>query len=250
MIKEDTSWGGEANWYDELVEGEGSYQKELILPNLLRLMEIKKGEKILDLGCGQGFFCRAFHEEGASVTGVDLGDELIEIAKSKSPSVIKFFAGNADDLSSFSDSSFDKVSIVLALQNMEKISEVLKEASRVLNPKGKLYLVLNHPAFRIPKKSSWKTDSKNKIYRRTDEYISESRTEIEMHPGKVEESKTVSFHHPLQYYFKNLEKAGFATTRLEEWVSDKKSQDGHMQAEENRTRKEFPLFLVIVAVKV
>lgn len=249
-MNKDTSWGGEAEWYDELVEGEGSYQRDLILPNLLRLMEIKKGEKILDLGCGQGFFCRAFHEEGATVTGIDLGEALIEIAKSKSSPAIKFSAQGAQDLSSFENSVFDKISIVLALQNMEQIPEVLKESNRVLNDGGKLYLVLNHPAFRIAKKSSWDTDSKGKMYRRVDEYISESKTEISMHPGKVEESKTISFHHPLQFYFKNFEKSGFGVVRLEEWVSNRESEAGPKQSEENRVRKEFPLFMSLVLVKL
>ncbi len=213
-------------------------------------MEIEKGDKVLDLGCGQGFFCREFLDEGAQVTGVDLGEELIEIAKSKSSPAINFIVSSADDLSSISNSSFDKVSIVLALQNMGKISEVLKESSRVLNPKGKLYLVLNHPAFRIPKKSSWETDGKQKIYRRIDEYISESKIEIQMHPGGEVKSTTVSFHHPLQFYFKNFEKSGFTVTRLEEWVSNRESEAGPKQPEENRVRKEFPLFLSLVLTKL
>ncbi len=40
--KAPTSWGNVAEWYDETVEQKGSYQKDLILPNLLRLMDIRK----------------------------------------------------------------------------------------------------------------------------------------------------------------------------------------------------------------
>ena len=35
-----TSWDGVAKWYNDLLHGEGTYQKELILPNLLRLLKI------------------------------------------------------------------------------------------------------------------------------------------------------------------------------------------------------------------
>ncbi|MBI5401095.1 MAG: methyltransferase domain-containing protein [Candidatus Yonathbacteria bacterium] len=79
-----TSWGGVAYWYDTLLAGDDTYQAQVILPNLLRAMVIKKGERVLDLGCGQGFFSRAFFNEGAVVTGVDLSKELIAIAKKNS----------------------------------------------------------------------------------------------------------------------------------------------------------------------
>ena len=71
-----------------------------------------------------------------------------------------------------------------------------------------------------------------------------------MNPGQVKSEKTISFHHPLQFYFKALEKAGFVVTRLEEWTSHKESEKGPRAGAENRARKEFPLFLFLEAVKV
>ena len=89
---EDTSWNTVSSWYDELVEsGEGTYQSDCILPNVLRLLELKKGEKVLDLGFGQGFFSREFFKSGAEVTGVDLSKNLITLAEKQSPKEITFF---------------------------------------------------------------------------------------------------------------------------------------------------------------
>ena len=114
-------------------------------------------------------------------------------------------------------------------------------------------MVINHPAFRIPKRSSWGWDEKeSKQYRRIDAYMSDEKIEIDMKPGEEMVSKkafTVSFHRPLQVYFKALNKAGFAVTRLEEWISHKSSQPGPRSAEEDRTRKEIPMFLCIEARK-
>jgi len=46
MIKKvNTSWGKAAQWYEKVVDDDNSYQKKVILPNLLRLMDIKKGEQ-------------------------------------------------------------------------------------------------------------------------------------------------------------------------------------------------------------
>ena len=78
MQKKETSWGKVADWYDDMVLSNDSYQKTLILPNLLRVMDIKNGQKILDIGCGQGFFTNEFGRAGAVVTGIDVSPELIE----------------------------------------------------------------------------------------------------------------------------------------------------------------------------
>ena len=60
---------------------------------------------------------------------------------------------------------------------------------------------------------------------------------------------TISFHRPLQVYFKSLAKHGFLVRRLEEWVSHKQSQRGARGATEDRARKEIPLFLMMEALK-
>lgn len=247
---ETTSWGGVAHWYDTLLAGDDTYQTQVILPNLLRAMAIKKGDTVLDLGCGQGFFSRAFFNEGAVVTGVDLSKELIAIAKKSSPQEVSFSASSAEDLSRFADNSFSKIAIVLAVQNMEAPHKVFKECMRVLKPGSSMFIVVNHPAFRVPKDSDWGYDEIKKVqYRRTDRYLSESKVIIEMNPGKTNGATTVSFHRPLQYFFKTLANSRFLVARLEEWISHKESEKGPRQAAENQARKEIPLFMMIEAVK-
>jgi len=242
-----TSWHGVAKWYDDLLSGEGTYQKDLILPNLVRLMAIKKGDVILDLACGQGFFAREFARAGAQVTGVDAAPGLLAIARKNIPEV-RFHSAKADSLPFIPSKSIDKAAIVLALQNIENTAGVFKECARVLKPGGSLYIVLNHPAFRIPKASSWGWDeAQSAQYRRIDKYISESKVEIEMHPGAKNSRTTTSFHRPLQFYFKAMSKAGLAATALEEWNSHRKSQAGPRAKAEDAARKEIPLFLCIVA---
>ena len=73
----DTSWGNVADWYDEVVKGDDSYQKKVILPNILRLVTPRKGLRVLDLACGQGFFSHEMAKAGAEVVGVDISKELI-----------------------------------------------------------------------------------------------------------------------------------------------------------------------------
>ncbi len=249
-MKQDTSWGNVAEWYAALLNDADSYQSQVIMPHLVRMMDIKPGQKILDLACGSGFFSEIFHAEGAQVIGVDISPELIALAQAHASKDISFLVTHAHNLSGISSGSIESIAIVLALQNIKEAKETLLECSRVLQEKGRVYIVLNHPAFRIPGSSSWEWDSSGKQYRRIDQYISEKAIEIAMHPGGNPSEKTVSFHRPLQYYMKIAKTAGFAMTRLEEWISHKSSQKGPKQAEEDRMRKEIPLFMCIELTKL
>jgi ubiquinone/menaquinone biosynthesis C-methylase UbiE len=264
-VPKNTSWESVAGWYDKLLEGEGTYQKELILPNLVRLMGLKRGDEVLDLACGQGFFAREFAARGAVVTGVDASKALIAIArrnavasdgaagagtKSVASGVMTFRDAPADALPFIKNGSVNKTAIVLALQNIENVAGVLRECARVMKSGGELYVVLNHPAFRVPKASGWGWDEKEKVqYRRIDRYLSELKVPIQMHPGDAPKQHTLTFHRPLQFYFKAFNKAGFSVAMMEEWNSHKKSQEGPRSAAEDLARKEIPLFLCLVAIK-
>lgn len=248
---DNTSWGQVASWYDDLLSGGlGTYQAEVILPNLLRLLDIKKGEVVLDLACGQGFFSQRFDASGAKVLAVDISRELIAIGRKNVPSV-NFFVSPAHRLPFIKNGEVDKAVIVLAIQNIKEVAEVFAECARVLRGGGRLIIVMNHPAFRIPGKSSWGFDEKNLVqYRRVDSYMAESKQEIIMNPSAQTKVTTTSFHRPLQFYFKLLAKSGLVVLRLEEWVSNKTSEKGLRSGAENRARKEFPLFLSLEIKKI
>ncbi len=249
--KKNTSWGGVAEWYSELLGKEGTYQKEVVLPNLLRMMNLQKGETILDLACGEGFFSRAFAEFDVKIIGVDVARNLIDIAKKTPSKRIAYKVSAAHKLEFLDSGSIDKVAIILSVQNMEDIQKVFAECARVLKVGGTMHMVMNHPAFRIPKRSSWGWDEKELAqYRRLDAYMSESTEKIQMHPGDKPSEYTLSFHRPLQVYFKNLKKSGLLVRGLEEWISNRKSEPGPRAGEENRIRKEIPLFLTLEIVKV
>lgn len=247
--KPNTSWGSVAEWYSTYLEDTAdSYQRQVIVPNLLRIIGPNKGMRLLDLACGQGFFAREFAKSGAAVVGADISKELIAEAKKLSPKGLPFYATPSHQLDFADDHTFDAVVVVLAIQNIERMAETFAEAARVLAKGGRLVLVLMHPAFRVPKGSGWGWDEEEQCqYRRIDNYLSASRSELVVHPGKSKSPTTVSYHRSMQDISKALFKAGFAITRLEEWVSHKESQKGPRQKAENRARKEIPLFLMLEA---
>ena len=248
--KKETSWGHVANWYHEHVsESDDTYHEKVVKPNLLRVLGDIKGKHILDVACGQGFFARALARESARVTGIDIAPQLVELAKKEGPSDISYLVASADRIP-LPETSFDAAFCVLALQNIKNLSGTLAQVASLLKSGGSFVIVLNHPAFRIPRHTAWGYDSDANIqFRRTDSYLSESAHEIRMHPGSAPDVVTMSYHRPLQLYMKELAKHGFVLAGLEEWISHRMSEKGPRAAAEDRARKEFPLFLMLNARK-
>jgi ubiquinone/menaquinone biosynthesis C-methylase UbiE len=250
-----TSWGKVAGWYKNHLEEDDTYHSKVISPNLFRMMDIKNTDTVAELGCGEGFFTRQIAKLAKKVVGLDLAPELIELAKNKKEDAkisgdLSYVVASADK-TDLPDNFFDKVLIVLALQNMKNLNEVVYEVSRILKKGGRAYIVLNHPTFRIVGQSSWQFDAQKKSqYRRIDSYMTESTNKIDMAPGnKKQEKITYSFHRPLQIYFKAFNKNNLSVLRLEEWISHRKSEKGTRQQAEDIARKEFPLFMALEMVK-
>lgn len=246
-----THWENVAEWYDTLVGHEGSeYHQEVVLPGVLRLLAPEAGETILDVACGQGVLCRLLHGRRARVTGIDASPALIEAARQRGPAEIDYRVGDARKLA-LPAGSFDAAACVLAIQNMHPIRPVFESVARVLEPAGRLVIVMMHPAFRGPKETSWGWDEKLKVqYRRVDRYLVPRKTPIVAHPGSAPEIYTWTFHKPIELYVKAMRQAGLLIDALEEWPSHKQSEPGARAAAENIARKEIPMFLAIRALKV
>lgn len=252
-MNNDTSWGAVADWYDKHLDDANTYHAQVVAPNLLRVVDLQSHESLLELGCGQGFFLEKFSEYSKKLAGVDLAQTLILRAATKGIPA-DLIVGSAEDPKIMQGRTFDVITIILALQNMKNIAAVVSNLSRLLAPGGRVCIVLNHPTFRVPKSSSWGIDTENNVqYRRVDGYLSEQELLIDMAPGKKDAHKktfTKSYHRPLQVYMKAFAKEGFAITKLEEWISHRKSEPGPWAKAENIARKEIPLFMCLVLRKL
>jgi ubiquinone/menaquinone biosynthesis C-methylase UbiE len=101
------------------------------------------GDKVLDLGCGNGRNLIYFKEKIVDYYGVDYSSRLIKIAKEKYPEE-NFRVGNALNLS-FANNFFDKVYSIAVLHQIPSKSfrlKFLKEVKRVLRPKGLVVLTV------------------------------------------------------------------------------------------------------------
>jgi ubiquinone/menaquinone biosynthesis C-methylase UbiE len=252
MAKQKTDWGGVAEWYDSHVgDSGGEYHQRVVLPGVLRLLEVQAGQRIIDIACGQGVLCRQLAARQAEVTGIDAAEPLIEVARKRGPEQIRYQVADAREPAGLPAEYFQSAACVLAIQNIHPAAAVFQAVARLLTPGGKLVLAMNHPCFRGAKETSWGWDEKQTVqYRRVDRYLIPRKTPIVTHPGGDPTHYTWTFHRPIEDYVRGLAKAGLLIDAMEEWPGHKTSDSGPRAAAENTARKEIPLFLAIRAIKI
>ncbi len=245
-----SEWDAAEPWYSGCVGEKGHYyHRAVVLPNVLRLLHLKAGDSLLDIGCGQGVLSRHL-PPNITYHGIDVSQKLIaEARRQQHAPHFRFDVIDATgDTALLQKTDFDKAVFILSLQNMAHGEKAIATAKRHLKNRAVLLLVLNHPCFRIPRQSGWGVDAAAKIqYRRMNCYLTPLDIPLQIHPAKGQKSETFySYHHPLSDYFLWLTNHGFSVETVEEWVSDKKSE-GAAARMEDRARKEIPLFLTLKA---
>lgn len=125
-----------------------------LLETICDELEIKKGEKILEAGCGTGNLALRIKEIGGEVIGLDNSQEALDIYKVKDPQAKLVLADLREKLP-FPDNYFDKIASNNTLYTIPKEKQLnsLEELYRILKPGGKI--VLTNPT---------KSAKPNKIY--------------------------------------------------------------------------------------
>lgn len=181
----------------------------------LELVDAKKGEKVLETGCGGGWVARKLSKTGAEVIGCDKTIEMLTEANKVEGELqqgIRYVQANITDLP-FSESSFDKVTNIATLFHLdpEECKKFFAEAHRVLKSGGELFLSLNH--FDLfsegnpvrDKKTNWMTlDKKETADMDTNQIFTEHYWNKD---GKV--FIVDIWYHPKAFLIKSLQEAGF-----------------------------------------
>ncbi|MFG0305392.1 MAG: methyltransferase domain-containing protein [Phycisphaerales bacterium JB040] len=258
---DDEGWEHVAGWYDELVsERRSDHHDRVVHPGVIRMLDPRPGERILDVACGQGELCRLLASqrlEGGEVgvVGVDASPSLIEAARERSPERLSFEVGDAQRLAA-GLGEFDGACCVLALMNIEDLDGAMRSVGDRLRAGGRFVGVVMHPAFRVTGASDWDYDDRGGVpvqYRRVGAYLSDRSDEIVMNPGGVSDGArpvvTRTHHRPIGRYVRSCAQAGLLVDSVEEWISTRTSQPGPRAEAENTARREIPLFLAFRAVK-
>ena len=101
---------------------------------------------VLDVACGTGDMVLSLVGRGCTVTGVDISEEMLAIAKRKTASAnfqlstFNFQLGNAEALP-FADGEFDAVTCAFGVRNFVHLEKGLNEMMRVLKPGGTMVIL-------------------------------------------------------------------------------------------------------------
>jgi len=107
-----------------------SLEKELIL----KIADLKRGESILEVGCGTGHYLQFFSKTRMKTMGVDLSLPMLRSAQKKMREKNGLCLGKAEELP-FKTESFDAVSLITTLEFVEDPQKALREAIRVSRDK-------------------------------------------------------------------------------------------------------------------
>ncbi|HRE40830.1 MAG TPA: class I SAM-dependent methyltransferase [Ignavibacteria bacterium] len=111
---------------------------------LVKKIGISSGMTVLDLGCGDGTTAIPAARLGAEVTGIDIASNLVKAgnlrAEKEGLSNIKFFEGDATNLSDLPNDKFDSVVTIFGAMFAPKPNEVANELVRVVKKSGKIVM--------------------------------------------------------------------------------------------------------------
>ena len=136
----DSRYDGIADWYDS--EFQPAPLESEAWEVLTRLLGEASGS-LLDVGCGTGSYTAALVERGWDVTGVDISEDMLRLARERGVRTVRADAAALP----FEDASFDAAVSVLTNTDLDDLAAVVREIVRVLQPGAPLVYLAVHPCF-------------------------------------------------------------------------------------------------------
>ena len=127
------------SWYETKM---GAFADQVQTELAFSLFKPEKGMSVLDVGCGTGNFSIKLAKMGLNVTGIDVSDNMLDVARDKAKKgglSIDFINMDARDMI-FEDESFDGVISMAAIEFIQESEKVLNEMFRVVKKGGKIVI--------------------------------------------------------------------------------------------------------------
>ncbi len=149
-------WDTNAEAWDSRMGRGGSWQTTLIAPTVERMLEIRPGERVLDIACGNGIFSRRLADLGADVVASDFSPRMIELARLRTTEHadrMEYHVADATDeaqllaLVGQGGRQFDAAVCNNALMDMPTVEPLFRAVAQLLKPSGRFVFSVMHPCF-------------------------------------------------------------------------------------------------------
>ena len=170
------------------------------------------GLRVLDLGCGFGWFCRWAQEESAlSVTGIDVSEKMLARAKAQSDPAIQYLQADMDSLT-LVRGSYDLIYSSLAFHYLKNLGALMGEIAGALAPGGRLVFSVEHPMVTAPRHPGWSQDADGEKAWPVNHYLEDgARTTNWFAPGVLKQ------HRSMTTYLNMLIANRLRLLHIEEW---------------------------------
>ncbi|MEI9423809.1 class I SAM-dependent methyltransferase [Mesorhizobium sp. Cs1299R1N1] len=209
-------------------------------PALRAMLPDVAGLRIVDLGCGFGWFCRWAHDQGArQVLGLDLSEKMLARARAAGPDAsVTYERADLDQLS-LPQGGFDLAYSSLALHYVEDIERLFRTVHQALSPRGHFVFSTEHPIYMAPTNPGWSSDGEGKRTWPVDRYLVEGPRKTDWLAKGV-----VKHHRTIGTTLNTLIRTGFTIEHVEEF----RPTDAQIAARPDLAEElERPMFLLVSA---
>jgi len=232
-------WDANSCIWDEFMGEDGNeWHKELIAPETERLLNLKKDDRLLDIGCGNGLFARRMSKKGVKVTAFDFSNSNIENAKRYDSTNIEYLILDAtidSDLRKLRETKYEGLLSNMVFMDMPDIECFFSHVKELLTDNGVFVFSIQHPCF-----NSEYVDIGEESCLTISDYINTDTSKgVAI---STQTKKQYYFHRPISYYMNLGIANGLAITGYVEPTFESKDKGG--------VYSKFPPILIIRMIKL
>jgi SAM-dependent methyltransferase len=198
------------------------------------------GRRVVDLGCGYGWFCRWARAAGAAqVLGIDVSEKMLARAKADTDDgAVTYRCADLEYLE-LPEAAFDLAYSSLALHYIEDLARLFATVHRALVPGARFVFSIEHPIYMASLQPGWILGADGRRTWPVDSYQADGRRTTNWLAEGV-----VKYHRTMGTTLNSLIRQGFAVQHVEEWGPTDAQVAARPELAEERER---PMFLLIAA---
>ncbi|HCB42110.1 MAG TPA: bifunctional 3-demethylubiquinol 3-O-methyltransferase/2-polyprenyl-6-hydroxyphenol methylase, partial [Pseudomonas sp.] len=131
-----------SRWWDRNSEFKPLHEINPLRTNWIDERASLAGKKVLDVGCGGGILAEAMAQRGAQVTGIDMGEAPLAVARLhqlESGVSVDYEQSTAEEFAELHAGTFDVVTCLEMLEHVPDPSSVIRACAKLVKPGGQVF---------------------------------------------------------------------------------------------------------------